>query len=396
MDKSIYAFTNMTEEERAEKRIAMKAMENWGPSLKYADKALRNDKEVVLAAVKQMGSALAYAEWKMRDDKEIVLAAIEEEGCLAHIPFSYASKRLRADPEVVMKAIKADGRSLKYADESFRQDKATVIEALKSRTEALEVVSEELKKDYDVILTAVKYGAHSSKYFDEMMTDIDRGLAGTPEENRKKCKEIAKNRKVKYFVHFTHLNNLDSILNYGLLTRDDLDHGKCGLRTNVGYQDRANCYVTDTERRDNMRDTISLSVTSPNRRMFYVKRGMFFQKDRDRNHWCIIRLKANTVLDHNCCFFADNAARHEYADDYEGGIPKKQRNTVFDFASLFRFYTGADGYPDTNQAEVMCTERIPVNEIDSVVFINENFASLYRDKLQKKGIGTVVDKSYFD
>ncbi len=51
-------------------------LENFFPSLKYADPALQDDKELVLAAVKNWGKALEFASVQLRSDREVVLEAV--------------------------------------------------------------------------------------------------------------------------------------------------------------------------------------------------------------------------------------------------------------------------------------------------------------------------------
>ena len=51
-----------------------------GFSLEDAPEDLRADKEVALAAVNQEGSALEYASEDLRADKEVVLAALKNRG----------------------------------------------------------------------------------------------------------------------------------------------------------------------------------------------------------------------------------------------------------------------------------------------------------------------------
>lgn len=66
----------------------------------------------------------------------------------------------------------------------------------------------------------------------------------------------AKSLGIEYLVHFTRMENLNGILEYGLKTRQSLENEK------------VNFYFNDSTRFDNFTNTISLSVTSPNYQMF--------------------------------------------------------------------------------------------------------------------------------
>ena len=57
-----------------------------------------------MASVKEYGQTLYYASKKLRDDKEVVKAAVENKGLIV----KYASLRLRNDKEIAEIAIKQD------------------------------------------------------------------------------------------------------------------------------------------------------------------------------------------------------------------------------------------------------------------------------------------------
>lgn len=76
-------------------------------------------------------------------------------------------------------------------------------------------------------------------------------------ERIEKLLEIAKNHNIEYFVHFTRLENLDSIIQKGIITRSELNFKQ------INYQ------YTDENRFDNQLNTISLSVTFPNYKMLF-------------------------------------------------------------------------------------------------------------------------------
>ena len=105
-------------------------------------------------------------------------------------------------------------------------------------------------------------------------------------------------------------------------------------------------------------------------------------------------MKAEDILNHECLFFQHNAACHFYVEDDEDCVKKAERNTVFDFASMFDFSDVTNGLTSDVQAEIMCVGQIPVNEIDSVVFNSEETASAFRSKLEENEILPVSTINY--
>ena len=165
-------------------------------------------------------------------------------------------------------------------------------------------------------------------------------------------------RGIQYLVHFTRIENLVSILNHGLMTRKSLDEKK------LSY-----CF-NDSERLDNLPDTISLSVTSPNYKMFWKYR----QSDKSAK-WIIIRLHAYQVLSSlECAFNFTNAANHEVRD-----TPIADRKEISAFQKIF--YDSEDDIrqkcelknnePTDPQAEVLCFNSIQLNFFEGIVFFNQ-------------------------
>ena len=373
--KTASAFQFASEALRDNPDIARPAVKLDGNNLEYAGETIKKDKKIVLAAVKQNGMALHFAAEELKNDKEVVMAAIKQAGKQAYLPFQWASAELRKDPEVVKKAVSLSGLSIQYVDESYLKDRKTVLSAVKENGCVLGILDGDFRNDFDINLAAVKSNPDALNY-------IDRKLAGDAENNRKKCKALAKERKVEHIVHFTYIKNLESILDKGILTREDIENGKAGTK-------EVDCFVTDDMRLDNQENTVSLSITKPNESMFSAKR---YYSELDANHWCVIRMKAEDILNHECLFFQHNAACHFYVEDDEDCVKKAERNTVFDFASMFDFSDVTNGLTSDVQAEIMCVGQIPVNEIDSVVFNSEETASAFRSKLEEKEIKVLINK----
>lgn len=111
--------------------------------------------------------------------------------------------------------------------------------------------------------------------------------------NRYEIENIAGSRGIKYLFHFTPINNLKSILHNGLYPRDYID------------ENLPDAVCTDDARFENMRNSVCLSISFPNYKMFFSKR----MELKDIELWAVIVLDANNVLgNHDCAFFQTNAA----------------------------------------------------------------------------------------
>jgi len=70
-------------------------------------------------------------------------------------------------------------------------------------------------------------------------------------------KKIVREREIEYVFHFTRIDNLDSILNYGILGRTQLENRAISFQYNDEY------------RIDRQVSAICCSIGHPNYRMFY-------------------------------------------------------------------------------------------------------------------------------
>lgn len=192
-------------------------------------------------------------------------------------------------------------------------------------------------------------------------------------ERIEKLLEIAKNHNIEYFVHFTRLENLDSIIQKGIITRSELNFKQ------INYQ------YTDENRFDNQLNTISLSVTFPNYKMLFFK----MMKNPDAK-WCVLLMKPESILKKRCAFNSQNAACSTMS-----GIDTTDRLQPEAFESMFNEIVGeynrsmlyfddkntVDKFATDPQAEVLCYESISPDEIYACTFFDQETMDLYRDKL---------------
>lgn len=189
--------------------------------------------------------------------------------------------------------------------------------------------------------------------------------------------KILLERNIKYLMHFTREENLDSILQYGLLPRNQLEPKEC--------------IVNDMYRYDGCEDAVCTSIEFPNYKMFYSLRT-----ENPLTNWVVLAIDSNVLLDFPCAFCETNAGS---SDIYQVPIEKRMGRRAF--LEMFKDISYGrkredlkipDYYPTNPQAEVLVFGTIPVAYIKNVFFDNsESLGNHYFPS----HINGVVNGSYF-
>lgn len=183
-------------------------------------------------------------------------------------------------------------------------------------------------------------------------------------------------REIKALVHFTNADNIPSIIQYGILSRNELDN------QGILYQ------YNDIMRLDGRLDAISLSVTFPNYKMFYLSRQVA------GTNWVVLIIDPNIILYADCLFYYTNAANRAMHL-----IDQNEHKTLEAFKSMFYDHFTRKIIDDNEttdpQAEIQVVGRIPVNMIKLAVFENEVVLNQYRECLSQAYIKSIVDKKYY-
>ncbi|WP_448374820.1 DarT ssDNA thymidine ADP-ribosyltransferase family protein [Fervidobacterium sp.] len=173
------------------------------------------------------------------------------------------------------------------------------------------------------------------------------------QEKKNILKQEIRKRGISHLVHFTPLNNLNSILRHGLLPITELK------KRNIPY------ISTDPQRIDGYSNAVCLSISFPNYLMFYSVR----QKYRERE-WAILLLKPDILWEKDCAFNWKNASCKEISR-----IPIEQMKTLNAFFQMFDNEHGIrdllglpDRYTTDPQAEVFVFDRIEQKYIEFIVF----------------------------
>ena len=181
--------------------------------------------------------------------------------------------------------------------------------------------------------------------------------------------EIIRNTQLDYnklknisaLYHFTHKANLSSILEHGILTRKNLDD------MNLKY------VFNDELRMDGVLDSISLSFSHPNFKMFYK-----YRKQTGDENWVVLKISPSLLygredsfsyntLNFNylnkAIFCSSNAASMKVKNQ-----PIHQRMTCDAFLNMFESPIGMSlpTYTYDNQAEILYLDNIPVEFIDEI------------------------------
>lgn len=179
----------------------------------------------------------------------------------------------------------------------------------------------------------------------------------------------AAERGIQYLVHFTRQENLPSITTYGLRSRQELNNLSVPFTFN------------DSHRLDGLLNSISLSITFPNYKMFYSYR----MQNRSAS-WAVILLDTIEVLGNlDCAFQYHNAACREIRS-----TPIESRKTLKAFEYMFfdgnnrKTFDLKDNETTNPQAEVLCFDSIPSKFFKGVILpttkgVAENYFAPRRD-----------------
>jgi len=170
-------------------------------------------------------------------------------------------------------------------------------------------------------------------------------------KNQEILKSFISSKNIQYLYHFTPLENVKSILKYGIFNRDLVD---------VCIRNGSVIKVTDQERFENARWAICCSISWINNKMLYVKEqnlGLTF---------AILELDIEILYIYNCVFTPKNAA----SADMRLLIQQfRQKDSKLDqIKTLFSDNQSLDiFFPDNVQSEVLVdTEKIDVKYIRKI------------------------------
>ena len=178
-----------------------------------------------------------------------------------------------------------------------------------------------------------------------------------------------KNRNIQNIYHFTNINNLESIIKNGILSRDELENKSIAYNYN------------DNKRIDGYTNASCFSIEFPNYKMFY---GL---KVKSENQWCVIELDSSLLYEKDCIFCRHNAASSEELNrdiNSRKGIVGLESMFCEEYNGLDRFNLNIPTYYPTNpQAEVLIFGKVEPKYIKRIIMkSNENiikFSEKYKN-----------------
>lgn len=174
---------------------------------------------------------------------------------------------------------------------------------------------------------------------------------------RTRIKSIAEQLEIPCLIHFTRIDNLESILRNGICPVDrfgDIDTDSHPV-------------INDKLRLDGHSDGISVSVAFPNSQMFYK-----YRKENENVSWAILILHPSILWNKECAF-----CKHNAADGRITCQPLNNLKTPQAFEELFFEIGGHQTraeqclkkYDPTDvQAEILVFDVIEPEYIYSIVF----------------------------
>lgn len=186
--------------------------------------------------------------------------------------------------------------------------------------------------------------------------------------SKKEIREYVKELGIPHLLHFTHISNLEGIMEKGILSRKKIDASDDDIHTN------------DEGRFDGRKNTVSLSIAHPNDRMFFKYR----ETDED---WCVIVLERKILWKLDCLFFKNNAATGEMSH-----LKDSDLSTIESFKEMYEEQAGLDSRkdqclepydPTDKEAEVLVVDHVPTEYIGAVVLSNRQVKKKYKDLLSE-------------
>jgi hypothetical protein len=184
--------------------------------------------------------------------------------------------------------------------------------------------------------------------------------------SKKEIREYVEELEIPYLLHFTHISNLERIMEKGLLSREAVDASNDEIHTN------------DEGRFDGRTNTVSLSIAHPNDRMFYKYREI----DED---WCVVALDEEVLWKLDCLFFKNNAAVSEMSC-----LKDHEVSTIESFKGMYEEQEHLNSRedqclkpydPTDKEAEVLVVGDVPLEYICAVVLSNRQAKKKYKDLL---------------
>ena len=208
------------------------------------------------------------------------------------------------------------------------------------------------------------------------------------QNNKNEIKKVCKQRGIENLIHFTKISNLKSILQNGLIGRAQLKE------KNIQFD------YNDELRLDNHQNSISLSISYPNYKMFYKYRKY---RETEQFKWVILLLDPCILWELDCKFYRENAASNNSKSDAKRSDREKASALIEMFEDHKNIQRSQleipDSFPTDPQAEVLVLNDIPRKYIKCIHFYDRETLNSWRsqnNELEVQDIQFIVSHFFFN
>lgn len=288
--------------------------------------------------------------------------------------------RLNRDAGGIIRSLKDEIEQYKH---EMRRKNAQIEQLTEQRKETIKASDVEYKQELEA---KVERLTHKNQELEAVIESMSTSHKDLMEENRR-VGSIIIDRGITTLVHVTHVDNLESILEKGIIPRAEVPEGAVTI---------------DPTRSEGKRNCNCLSIERPNNKYF----GSHVYDFGGRGKFVCICIKPTILLDEVTKYYCPyNAAINTvYNRIYRG-----QLTTSDDFQGMFAdhinewgpFAGTIDEYrdqeeplylPTSVQAEILYEGIIKPENIVSIDFPSERAKDASQDMLNKYGINGTVNK----
>lgn len=189
-----------------------------------------------------------------------------------------------------------------------------------------------------------------------------------------KRKNIIRENNIKHIFHFTDIDNLDSILENGILSKNKL------IESNINFIE------TDSNRYDDMLDYVNTSIS-------YFNYKILYELTMSGRKMVLLTISNNPLMKEDTLFSNKNAASSD-------AIISNDIEALYNGNRIYTNYNGEklrlnSRYPTNPSAEALIKDKIEEDEIVSVTSL-QNIDSKDKDKIKSltRNVGVPYLKSY--
>ena len=173
--------------------------------------------------------------------------------------------------------------------------------------------------------------------------------------------------KQRFFYHFTHLNNLESIIKNGILSTNEkelhnITHANIA---NENIQQRRHEMDVTCSPFGKIHDYVPFYLTTINPMLL----GVLNRKNIDQPYVVFIAISANKLLDENV-LFTDSSANTTIPPNFYYN-PQDLDKLSWNLIDSMKWGSGTEDERHARMAEVLVYKRVPIEWIDSYIVYND-------------------------